>query len=409
MATPTLDEAAIFNFARQLTAPEERRAYLQKACAEDPGLFTRLEAMLRLHDQEPHYLETSSAEASIDTNPTPVAESGMQFGPYKLVKRIGEGGMGTVFMAEQMEPVKRIVAVKIIKPGLDWRRVLARFEAERQALAMMDHPNIAKVLDVGSTEAKSEARRMKDERGQSSSDSSFIFHPSDFQEGHPYFVMELVDGMPITQYCDEHRMTPRERLELFIPVCQAVQHAHQKGVIHRDLKPSNVLVAAIDGKPVPKIIDFGIAKAIGARIDDRAQLTEIGAVVGTLEYMSPEQAEPGQPDIDTRSDIYSLGRYSTSFLPGRRHFRPSACTGPPCSKLLRIVREEEPPRPSARLSTTEELPSIAANRHLEPKKLSGLVRGDLDWIVMKCLEKNRKRRYETANGLARDIGRVLER
>ena len=363
--------------------------------------------MLRLHDQEPSYLEISSDDLGFGNDVAPTPDTGTQIGPYKLLKRIGEGGMGTVFMAEQSLPVKRTVAIKIIKPGMDSRRIIARFEAERQALALMDHPNIAKVLDVGSTEAKDEDRRLKDGQGRSSSDSSLIPHLSSFQAGRPYFVMELVQGVPITQYCDEHRLTPQERLELFIPVCQAVQHAHQKGIIHRDLKPSNVMVALYDNKPVPKIIDFGVAKAIGNDLNEHTQLTEFGSVVGTLEYMSPEQAEPGQPDIDTRSDIYSLGALLYELLTGTTPLHPKRLHGAALLELLRIVREEEPPTPSSRLSTTEELPSIAANRHLEPKKLSGLVRGDLDWIVMKCLEKNRTRRYETANGLARDLERYL--
>ena len=410
MSTPKLDEADIFNAARTIKAPDERSLYVQQACAADPALQARIEAMLRLHDQEPSYLESSSDDLGFGNDVAPTPDTGTQIGPYKLLKRIGEGGMGTVFMAEQSLPVKRTVAIKIIKPGMDSRRIIARFEAERQALALMDHPNIAKVLDVGSTEAKDEGRRIKDEHGRSSSDSSLILHPSSFQAGRPYFVMELVQGVPITQYCDENRLTPQERLELFIPICQAVQHAHQKGIIHRDLKPSNVMVALYDNKPVPKIIDFGVAKAIGNDLNEHTQLTEFGSVVGTLEYMSPEQAEPGQPDIDTRSDIYSLGALLYELLTGTTPLQAKRLHGAALLELLRIVREEEPPTPSSRLSTTEELPSIAANRHLEPKKLSGLVRGDLDWIVMKCLEKNRTRRYETCtDGLAPGPGTLPAR
>ena len=287
--------------------------------------------------------------------------------------------MGVVFMAEQARPVRRKVALKLIKAGMDTRQVLARFEAERQALALMDHPNIAKVLEAGATDS-----------------------------GRPYFVMELVKGVPITEYCDARRLTPRERLELFIPVCQAVQHAHQKGVIHRDLKPSNVLVALYDGRPVPKVIDFGVAKATGPKLTERTLFTEFGAIVGTLEYMSPEQAELNQLDVDTRSDIYSLGVLLYELLTGTTPLDRKRLEGTAYLEVLRLVREEEPPRPSTRLSTTEELPSIAASRGLEPRKLGGLVRGELDWIVMKCLEKDRDRRYETANGLALDIRRYLD-
>jgi WD40 repeat protein len=300
-------------------------------------------------------------------------------GPYKLVQPIGEGGMGTVYMAEQTRPVKRLVALKLIKAGLDSRQVLARFEAERQALALMDHPNIAKVLDAGATE-----------------------------QGRPYFVMELVKGLPITQFCDERRLTPRERLELAIPVCQAVQHAHQKGVIHRDLKPSNVLVALYDDRPVPKVIDFGIAKATGPRLTEQTLYTEFGSVVGTLEYMSPEQAQLNQLDIDTRSDIYSLGVLLYELLTGTTPLQRTRLKEAAFLEMLRVIREEEPPRPSTRLGTTEELPSIAARRNIEPRRLSGLVRGELDWIVMKALEKDRNRRYETASGLAADLRRYLD-
>jgi serine/threonine protein kinase len=286
--------------------------------------------------------------------------------------------MGTVYMAEQTQPVKRLVALKLIKAGMDTRQVLARFGAERQALALMDHPNIARVLDAGATET-----------------------------GRPYFVMELVKGVPITRYCDDRRLTLRERLELFVPVCQAVQHAHQKGVIHRDLKPSNILVAQYDGRPVPKVIDFGVAKATGPRLTEQTLYTEFGSVVGTLEYMSPEQAELNQLDIDTRSDVYSLGAILYELLTGSTPLGPERLKAAAFVEMLRVIREEDSPRPSARLSTTEELPSIAACRQVEPRKLSALVRGELDWIVMKALEKDRNRRYDTANGLALDVQRYL--
>ena len=299
-------------------------------------------------------------------------------GPYKLLEQIGEGGMGTVWMAQQTEPVKRLVAVKLIKAGMDSKQVIARFEAERQALALMDHPNIARVLDAGTTSA-----------------------------GRPYFVMELVKGVPITKYCDEHHLTPRQRLELFIPVCQAVQHAHQKGIIHRDLKPSNVLVALYDGKPVPKVIDFGVAKAAGQQLTDKTLVTGFGAIVGTLEYMSPEQAEINQLDIDTRSDIYSLGVLLYELLTGSTPFSRKELEKAGMLEMLRVIREEEPPKPSTQLSTAEGLPTLAANRGTEPAKLTKLVRGELDWIVMKALEKDRNRRYETANGFAMDVQRYL--
>jgi tetratricopeptide (TPR) repeat protein/WD40 repeat protein len=286
--------------------------------------------------------------------------------------------MGTVYMAEQTEPVKRLVALKVIRDGMDSRQVLARFEAERQALALMDHPNIAKVLDAGAT-----------------------------VRGWPYFVMELVKGVPLTTFCDERRLTPRERLALFVPVCQAVQHAHQKGVIHRDIKPGNVLVALYDGHPVPKVIDFGVAKATGSKLTEATLYTGFNAVVGTPEYMSPEQAELNQLDIDTRSDIYSLGVLLYELLTGSTPLQNRRVREAAVLEVLRLIREEEPPRPSRRLSTTEELASIAANRSMEPRKLTSQVHGDLDWIVMKALEKDRNRRYETANGFAVDVQRFL--
>src|SRR5204863_209178 len=276
------------------------------------------------------------------------------------------------------QPVRRLVAVKLIKAGLDSRQVIARFEAERQALALMDHPNIARVLDAGTTDA-----------------------------GRPYLVMDLVKGAPITRYCDEHHLTPRQRLDLFIPVCQAIQHAHQKGIIHRDLKPSNVLVALYDGKPVPKVIDFGVAKAAGQPLTEKTLVTGFGNIVGTLEYMSPEQAEINQLDIDTRSDIYSLGVLLYELLAGSPPFTRKELKQAGMLEMLRLIREEEPSRPSTKLTTAEGLPTLAANRGTEPAKLTKLVRGELDWIVMKALEKDRGRRYETANGFAMDAQRYL--
>jgi serine/threonine protein kinase len=299
-------------------------------------------------------------------------------GPYKLLQQIGEGGMGVVYMAEQQQPLRRKVALKIIKPGMDSAQVIARFEAERQALAMMDHQNIAKVFDAGTTDT-----------------------------GRPYFVMELVHGVPITKFCDNNQLTPRERLALFVPVCQAIQHAHQKGIIHRDIKPSNVLVTMYDDKPVPKVIDFGVAKAIEQRLTERTLFTQFGVFVGTFEYMSPEQAEMNALGVDTRSDIYSLGVLLYELLTSTTPLQRERLGRAALDELVRLIKQEEPPRPSLRLSSSDNLPKIAAARKTEPARLSKLVRGEIDWIVMKCLEKDRSRRYETANALARDVERYL--
>jgi eukaryotic-like serine/threonine-protein kinase len=309
---------------------------------------------------------------------TAVGSPGLLVGRYKLLKIIGGGGMGVVYLAEQSAPVRRMVALKVIKAGMDSRQVIARFRAEQQALAMMDHPNIAKVLDFGETES-----------------------------GRPYFVMELVKGIPITRYCDEQKLTPRERLELFIPVCQAVQHAHQKGIIHRDIKPSNVLVGLYGGNAVPKVIDFGVAKATGQKLAEESLFTEFGAVVGTLEYMSPEQAQLDNVDIDTRCDVYSLGVLLYELLTGTTPLDRGRLKQAALLEVLRLIREEDPPWPSTRLSTADALPSIAASRGIEPRSLSRLMRCDLDWIVMKALEKPRADRYETAGALARDVERYL--
>jgi eukaryotic-like serine/threonine-protein kinase len=374
MTEQSLSERSIFEAAIEKGSPEERAAYLDQVCGSNEGLRKEVEALLAAHDQLGSVHPVTTVE-----HPRPSEAPGTVIGPYKLLQQIGEGGMGTVFMAEQTQPVKRKVALKVIKSGMDSRQVIARFEAERQALAMMDHVNIARVLDAGTTDA-----------------------------GRPYFVMELVHGVPITKYCDDNQLTPRERLELFVPVCNAIQHAHQKGIIHRDIKPSNVMVTLYDGKPVPKVIDFGVAKATEQKLTERTLFTQYGTMVGTLEYMSPEQAEMSALGVDTRSDIYSLGVLLYELLTGstpltRKRFKDAAY-----GEILRIIKEEEPPKPSTRLSDSgEALASISAQRKTEPAKLSKLMRGELDWIVMKTLEKDRNRRYETANAFAADVQRYL--
>jgi tetratricopeptide (TPR) repeat protein/tRNA A-37 threonylcarbamoyl transferase component Bud32 len=380
MATFPQSARAVFDEAVEIASPDERRDYLERACADAPILRQEVEALLSAYADAGSFLETPAAPPGDSMNPRPRAERpGTLIGRYKLLQQIGEGGMGVVWLAEQTEPVQRRVALKVIKPGMDSKQVIARFEAERQALAVMDHVNIARVLDGGATDA-----------------------------GLPYFVMELVHGVPITKYCDDHQLTPRERLELFVPVCQAIQHAHQKGIIHRDIKPSNVMVTLCDGRPVPKVIDFGVAKATEQRPSDQTLFTQCGTLVGTLEYMSPEQAEMSAQGVDTRSDIYSLGVLLYELLTGTTPLTRERMQRAAHAELLRMIKEEEPPKPSTRLSDSgEHLASISAKRDTEPAKLTKLMRGDLDWILLKCLEKDRARRYETANGLAVDILRHL--
>ncbi len=371
----------IFDAAIELPK-EERAAFLEKVCSGDAPLRKRVEALLRAHDVAGAFMDSPAMAPEARTVAAgPKERLGDRIGRYKLQQQIGEGGCGVVYMAEQQEPVRRQVALKVIKLGMDTKSVIARFEAERQALALMDHPNIAKVLDAGATEM-----------------------------GRPYFVMELVRGIKITSYCDQNNLSTRQRLDLFIQVCQAVQHAHQKGIIHRDIKPSNILVTLRDGVPVPKVIDFGIAKATSdQRLTDKTLFTAFEQFIGTPAYMSPEQAETSELGIDTRSDIYSLGVLLYELLTGQTPFDSNKLLRSGLDEIRRIIREEEPPRPSTRLSTmmAADLTEVAKHRQMEPVKLSGLVRGELDWIVMKALEKDRTRRYETANGLGRDVEHYL--
>ena len=330
-----LSVKAIFDRAVEIESLAERAAYLDGACAAAPEIRQKVEALLTAYQQAGSFLEPRAAGPGPTLDEPAITERpGTVIGPYKLLEQIGEGGFGVVFLAEQTAPVQRKVALKIIKPGMDSRQVIARFEAERQALALMDHPNIAKVLEAGTTDT-----------------------------GRPYFVMELVKGIPITKYCDDNHLTPRERLELFIPVCHAVQHAHQKGIIHRDIKPSNVLVALYDGRPVPKVIDFGVAKATSQKLTERTMFTQYGQIVGTLEYMSPEQADLNQLDIDIRSDIYSLGVLLYELLTGTTPFERKRLREAAFDELLRIIREEEPPKPSTRLS---ELSRVGSAHQVSP-------------------------------------------
>ncbi|MBL8878913.1 MAG: protein kinase [Phycisphaerales bacterium] len=359
-------------FSEALEQPAEQRdAFLRGRCGDDADLVAEVLSLLAAHHSNDGLTTTFTV--------SPLSEkAGTIVGRYKLLQKIGEGGFGAVFMAEQREPVVRKVAIKIIKVGMDTRQVIARFEAERQALALMDHPNIARVLDAGASDS-----------------------------GRPYFVMEYVAGDPITAFADAHKLNIRARLELFASVCSAVQHAHSKGVIHRDIKPHNVLVSMVDGRAHAKVIDFGIAKATGGRLTEKTLFTEHRQLIGTPEYMSPEQAE-GSPDLDTRTDVYALGVLLYELLAGVTPFDASRLRAAAYAEMQRIIREEEPPAPSMKISRSlDKLASTAAARKVEPGRLSALVRGELDWIVLKALDKDRARRYETPSQFAADVQRFL--
>jgi serine/threonine protein kinase len=375
-----MNEESLFAAALEIDEEAQRQAFLQEACGDDVALRARLENLLAAHRHASGILERVPKHVAPITNlQLPAIGADRIFaGRFKLREKLGEGGMGEVWIADQIKPVQRRVAIKVIRFGQDSARMLARFDQERQALAVMDHPNIAKVLDAGVAET-----------------------------GQPFFAMELIKGIPITKYCDETQLSPQQRLELFIPVCQAVQHAHQKGIIHRDIKPSNILVGLYDGRPVPKVIDFGVAKSIGPRLTEHSVYTEFGALIGTLEYMSPEQAELNNLDIDTRADIYALGAVLYELLTGSVPFSRKDLQTASFTEMLRIIKEVEPPKPSTKLSGSGALPSVGVARQTEPRKLIALLRGELDWIVIKCLEKNRGRRYESASALVSDLQRYL--
>lgn len=373
------DEEAVFNAALDRTAGPPRTSYLDEVCAGDVAFRQRIELLLSAYN-EGDCPAFAPATAILAVSSPHQLEPGITIGPYKLLEQIGEGGMGLVFMAEQTQPLRRRVALKVIKPGLDTRAVIARFEAERQALALMDHPNIARVFDAGSTDS-----------------------------GRPYFVMELVRGAPITDYCRERQLPLRQRLDLFIAVCHAVQHAHQKGVIHRDLKPTNLLVSQCDTAPVPKVIDFGVAKAIAQQLTDRTLFTGFSQLIGTPLYMSPEQADWGNQDIDTRSDVYSLGVILYELLTGATPFDADRLRSASHEEMRRILREEEPPKPSTRATTVAvALGTVSSNAVRTKAFHTAILQGDLDWIVMKALEKDRRRRYESPASLAADLRRHLE-
>jgi serine/threonine protein kinase/tetratricopeptide (TPR) repeat protein len=392
----------IFLSAVEKPSPAEREAYLVEACGDDAALREQVEALLRRHVAAGSFLSEPAVARPIATvDYEPLAEGpGAIIGPYKLLQKIGEGGFGVVYMAEQAEPIRRMVALKIIKPGMESREVIARFEAERQALALMDHPNIAKVLDAGTV-------RVGQDSDPATPAGRIGILP---HSGRPYFVMELVKGVPITEFCDKNHLPPEARLKLFIHVCHAIQHAHHKGVIHRDIKPSNVLVTLHDGQPVVKVIDFGVAKAIAQKLTEKTLFTAFGQIVGSPAYMSPEQAEMSGLDIDTRSDIFSLGVLLYELLTGTTPLENRRLREAGYAEMQRLIREEEAPRPSTRLSSLGESATVlAGNRGLDAKRLVQLLAGDLDWVVMKALEKDRNRRYATPGHFAEDVERYLRR
>jgi non-specific serine/threonine protein kinase/serine/threonine-protein kinase len=427
MSSSVQDEKSIFLRALDIDSAPERAEFLDAACSGDPQLRAAVEGLLHAHEHPPWLLRV----ADVPAHAGPIAERpGTVIGPYKLLQQLGEGGMGVVFMAEQTQPVRRKVALKIIKPGMDSRQVIARFEAERQALAMMDHPNIARIIDagvigernqgqvvggrwsvVGGEQAASPLARSSSSLAADAlpSSSPTTDHRPLTTSSRPYFVMDLVRGVAITDFCDERQLDTRARLELFITVCQAVQHAHQKGVVHRDLKPNNILVELHDVTPVPKIIDFGVAKATNQQLTERTLFTDFAQLIGTPLYMSPEQAELSGLDIDTRSDIYSLGVLLYELLTGTTPFDRETLRKAGYDEMRRMIREEEPPRPSQRISTLDAQARSTLAQHCghDQRRLKQMLLGELDWIVMKCLEKDRNRRYETANSLALDVRRYL--
>ena len=373
------NKEAIFNRALEIEDTEQRATFVAGACGDDKALQADIEQLLEMDHRPDSLFDFELTNLQPASNAFPMLEKpGDDIGPFNLLQTVGEGGMGVVYLAEQEKPVRRSVALKIVKPGLETRHIVGRFEAERQVLALMDHPNIAKVFDGGTTKL-----------------------------GRPYFVMELVKGMSVTKYCDMNHLPLRDRLQLFVPICQGIQHAHQKGIIHRDIKPNNILVAEYDHAPVPKVIDFGIAKSLNQRLTEQTVVTEYGQVVGTIDYMSPEQAKANQLDIDTRSDIYSLGVLLYELLTGATPFDKKRLGSAAWDERLRIIREEDPPSPSTRVSAIETLPLVAANRRTEPRKLAASLHGELDWIVLKAMAKDRGSRYETASEFAADIGRFL--
>jgi serine/threonine protein kinase/Tfp pilus assembly protein PilF len=392
-----MDEQSLFFEALEKKEPAERAAFLDEMCANDPARRDRIQNLLKRHEQAGGILPPPVSVIATTEEPRE-GGLGTVIGRYKLLEQIGEGGFGIVFMALQHEPIQRKVALKVLKAGMDSMQVIARFEAERQALALMDHPNIARILDAGTT-GESEPR---------TSESGPLPLTDVRGSGRPYFVMDLVKGLPMTHYCDQARLTTRERLELFVSLCQAVQHAHQKGIIHRDIKPSNVLVTQQDGKAMVKVIDFGIAKALGQQLTDKTVYTGFAQMIGTPLYMSPEQAALSNVDVDTRSDVYSMGVLLYELLTGTTPFDKKRLREMDYDEMRRVIREEEPPKPSTRISTLGQASTTASsNRKSDPKRLSQLIRGELDWIVMKALEKDRNRRYESASAFAADVQRYL--